>query len=79
MAMMLTNDTVQLNFVEISIKMVVHQPFAMDDAVIILIDSTRAIQVKIIQILVQKNFLVQKIIWANFRFKFLAENITNIF
>ena len=45
MAMMLTNDTVQLNFVEISTKVVVHQPFAIDDAVIILIDSTRAIQV----------------------------------
>ena len=45
MAMLLTNDTLQVNFVDVSTKLVVHQPFDMARAVILLIDHTRAIQV----------------------------------
>ena len=44
MALLLTNGTIQVNFVEISTKLIVHAPFDVEKAIVLLIDRTRALQ-----------------------------------
>ena len=46
MGLLLNNDTLQVNFIEDSVKIIIHGPFVPGSAVLILIDSTRTLQVK---------------------------------
>ena len=49
MGLLLNNDTLQVNFIEDSVKIIIHGPFVPGNAVLILIDSTRTLQVKQLQ------------------------------
>ena len=49
MGLLLNNDTLQVNFIEDSVKIIIHGPFVPGSAVLILIDSTRTLQVKLLQ------------------------------
>ena len=45
--MLLNNDTLQVNFIEDSVKIIIHAPFIPGNSVVMLIDETRTLQVKI--------------------------------
>ena len=45
MGMLLNNDTLQVNFIEDSVKIVVHSPFITSTSVVILISPTRNLEV----------------------------------
>ena len=49
MGLLLNNDTLQVNFIEDSVKIIIHGPFVPGSAVLILIDSTRTLQVNQLQ------------------------------
>ena len=45
MGMLLNNDTLQVNFIEDSVKIVVHSPFITSASVVILISPSRSLEV----------------------------------
>ena len=45
MGMLLNNDTLQVNFIEESVKIIVHAPFIPGNSVVMLIDESRSLQV----------------------------------
>lgn len=45
MGMLLNNDTLQVNFIDDSVKIVVHSPFITSTSVVILISPTRNLEV----------------------------------
>ena len=57
MAMLLNNDTLQVNFIEDSVKIIIHAPFIPGNSVVMLIDETRTLQVNLSQSLTDLNNL----------------------
>ena len=55
--MLLNNDTLQVNFIEDSVKIIIHAPFIPGNSVVMLIDETRTLQVNLSSSLTDLNNL----------------------